>query len=219
MTRKWTAVALGVALAASACGNGTEEAKTVTAEGEITTMSADDRSVADLAVAALAEHLNVPQSTITVDTVRPVDWPDSSVGCPQPDQAYLQVITPGHKITLRADGQIHVVHEANGRAFVCVRQKSVSGLTNQLELVWAPQAAIARRDLASQLGVNENQIIVSSASGTTFSDTSLGCPQEGETYETRDIEGYVLRFRSGGREYTYHTDLERVIACPPFSED
>ena len=72
MTRKWTAVALGVALAAGACGNSNDNnaAKTVTPEGEVQAMSSADRSVADLAVVALAEHLNVPQANIEVDTER-----------------------------------------------------------------------------------------------------------------------------------------------------
>ena len=112
------------------------------------------------------------------------------------------------------------MHEANGRAFVCVRQKpTVSGLTNKLELVWAPQAAIARKDLASKLHVDESQIIIAAARATTWTDTSLGCPEPGVEYDEVRAEGFVLTMRYGGRNFSYHTDLDRVIACPPITED
>ena len=107
--------------------------------------------------------------TIEVDTVRAVEWSDSSIGCPQPGEAYLQVITRGHKTTLRVAGKLHFVHEANGRAFVCKRTKSVGGVTTQLELVWGPAAIEAREDLAGRLGVDLSLVMVASAQGTTFS--------------------------------------------------
>ena len=85
-----------------------------------------EREIARLAIDALAAVLQVPKDRIRVDAIQPVEWPDSSVGCPQPGMAYMQVITAGHRISLRADGNIHVVNEANGRAFVC-RQNDARG--------------------------------------------------------------------------------------------
>ena len=195
------------------------DAKAVTLEGEIADLSARDRDLAALAVETLAAHLNVPSDTIRVDSVRTVEWRDSSIGCPQPGQAYLQVITPGHRITLRVDSSFHFVHEANGKAFVCEQRKAVGGVTPQLELEWAKVAVEARRDLAGHLGVDEDQIIVAAGEATTFSDASLGCPEPGIEYDAGDREGYVLTLRHGSRNYTYHTDLDRVIACPPITAD
>lgn len=80
--------------------------------------------VAEAAIGALAAELGVPESAIELDTIAEVDWPDASIGCPQPDMSYAQVITPGHKITLRVNSEMHVVHEANGRAFVCKTRKA-----------------------------------------------------------------------------------------------
>ena len=225
MSKTGTPFAIAVAIAMFGCGSATDSAeydgaKSVSGDGDVIPITVEDRSIAEKAVLALADHLDIPVSAIRVDSVRAVDWRDSSIGCPQPGEAYLQVITPGHKITLRVDGTIHVVHEANGNAFVCTRRKAVvSGLTNQLELVWAPQAAIARKDLAGHLGVDESQIIIASARGTTWTDTSLGCPETGTEYADVSAEGFVLTLRHGGRNFTYHTDLDRVIACPPISED
>ena len=221
-TRLGIAVACALSLAAcQAEPLNTEKAKTVSPQGAVAQLEDEDMDIARLAAETLAADLNIPVQKIEVDTVRAVDWPDTSIGCPQPGQAYGQVITPGHKITLRVDGQFYFVHEANGRAFVCKQQKptAVSGITQQLTFEWGPMAVAARKDLAGRLGVEERLIIVAAAEGTTWSDTSLGCPESGVTYEASNKPGYVITLRYGSRDYTYHTDLDRVIACPAFAAD
>ncbi len=102
-----------------------EGPESMSPEGKVEPLGEGGTGIAELAKETLAEHLNVPVHTIEVDTVRAVEWSDSSIGCPQPGQAYLQVITPGHKVSLRVAGKLHFVHEANGRALVCERTKSV----------------------------------------------------------------------------------------------
>jgi len=222
ITRLGIAVACCIGVAAcNADPLNTEKAKTVTLQGTVETFEREDMDIARLAAETLAGELNINVNEIEVDTVRAVEWRDTSIGCPQPDQAYGQVITPGHKITLRVAGQFYFVHEANGRAFVCKRPKksAVAGVTQQLELEWGAMAMEARRNLASTLGVEQNQIIVASAEGTTWSDASLGCPESGVEYEARDRPGYVITLRHGSRNYRYHTDLDRVIPCPPIASE
>ncbi len=62
------------------------------------------------AVADLAERLGVDPATITVLSVDDVTWSDSSLGCPEPGRAYSQVVTPGQRIRLEADGAIFEYH-------------------------------------------------------------------------------------------------------------
>ena len=75
--------------------------------------------MANLAIDALAAELGIARERIAVQSVTAVDWGDSSLGCPRPDMAYLSVVTPGHRVTLLAEGKRYSVHEANNRAFVC----------------------------------------------------------------------------------------------------
>ena len=221
MQKSWTPLAMGVAIAVFGCGNGNyEEAKMATNDGDARPIAAEDRTIADKAIRALADHLDVPVTAISVDSVRAVDWRDSSIGCPQPGEAYMQVITPGHMITLRVDGDVHVVHEAKGNAFVCVKRKlPVSEVPGQLDIEWAPQARLARQDLAERLAVDESQVIIVSARATTWTDSSLGCADPGRKYDEIRSQGYVLVLRHGSQNYTYHTDLDRLIACPASSEE
>lgn len=222
MIRIFSALSAASVVLFAACDSGSvdlADARAVTSDGVVSATNGDDRELAKLAVETLAEHLNVPVNTISVDTIRTVDWRDSSIGCPQPDQAYLQVITPGHKITLRHDGAFHFVHEANGNAFVCVRQKSADGFPQTVALEWGPQAVAARTDLAGKLGVAADKIIIGNVEGTTFSDGSLACPEPGVDYEQGDRPGYVITLRHGSRDYTYHADNDRAVACPSISDE
>lgn len=59
---------------------------------------------------------------ITLVSAEAVDWPDSSLGCPQPGMMYGQVITRGYSIILEADGETYPFHtDANpqGQLILC----------------------------------------------------------------------------------------------------
>ncbi|MBW3633099.1 MAG: ferritin-like domain-containing protein [Chloroflexi bacterium] len=61
-------------------------------------------------ITAIAEDLDVPASSLQVITVEPREWPDSSLGCPQPDMLYAQVITPGYLILVEVSGERFEYH-------------------------------------------------------------------------------------------------------------
>ena len=58
----------------------------------------------------LNQKTGVNLEKITVLAVEAVEWSDSSLGCPQPDMAYLQVITPGYRILLEVDARVYEYH-------------------------------------------------------------------------------------------------------------
>ena len=224
MNQAFSASALVCLVALWGCAESADDldvdgARLATESGATGRLDAAQADLAKLAIRTLAQELGVAEDRIVVDTIRAIDWRDSSIGCPQPGQAYLQVITPGHRITLRVDGQLHFVHEANGRAFVCRKSKAVSGVTPERELVFGPQLLEARKDLAARLHVAEDEIRLLSAQARTWNDESLGCPETGRKYEPRKVSGYVLRLRHQSRQFTYHTDLQRTIPCPEITED
>ena len=206
------------AILTAACA-GAQDVPFVPGQGSAEQLSAAEKTVAQLAIDALAEDQEIPKDEIRVDTIRAVDWPDSSLGCPQPGRAYVQVVTPGHKVTLRADGRIYVVHEAKNRAFVCQKTKPYAGIDPKLELVFGPQMIEARRDLAARLGVPEDEIKVWSAQEHTWDDAGLGCPEPGTSYPSGKITGWVLTLRHQSREYAYHTDMHRTIPCPAIAAE
>lgn len=68
--------------------------------------------------AALARELGLAEDTITVVAAEPAEWRDSSLGCPQPDMNYMQVITPGYRFVLSAQGRQYEYHSDTGQRLV-----------------------------------------------------------------------------------------------------
>ena len=176
--------------------------------------------VAQLAVDALAAELGIPKERITVDSVTAVDWPDGSLGCPKPGMGYLTVITPGHRVALRADGVAYDVHEADGRAIVCLQPKAAADPAPMARpLLPAKQFQLARQDLARRLSVPESAIRMSGATPAIWDDTSLGCPEPGTQYLQVETTGWVLVMKHAGREFKYHADAQHAIPCPPITTE
>jgi hypothetical protein len=72
----------------------------------------------------LARRLSLAEAQITLIRAEPVDWPDSSLGCPQPGMMYLQMVTPGYRLVLAAGGatvasQIEYHTDTGGHFVVC----------------------------------------------------------------------------------------------------
>jgi hypothetical protein len=68
----------------------------------------------------LASRLNMDVAGVTVVEARHVTWPDSSAGCPKPGYMYMQMLTEGALIRLRADNQTYHYHsKGKGTAVFC----------------------------------------------------------------------------------------------------
>lgn len=74
------------------------------------TASESEDHVVQLAKDDLATRLGVQPDEIEVAKVTNVNWPDSSLGNPQPGLLYSQMVTPGYDILLQAGDQTYVYH-------------------------------------------------------------------------------------------------------------
>ncbi len=84
---------------------------------ETTAMPRSDESqiLTNLARANLRERLCVSRNEITVQSVVPVEFADTSLGVPEPGRMYSQVITPGYVIRLTAAGEVYQYHGSGSR--------------------------------------------------------------------------------------------------------
>lgn len=74
----------------------------------------------DEAIEDLAQRLGIPAAEVELISFEAVVWPDSSLGCPLPGAAYVEVVTPGFLIHCRAEGQELSVHtDTVGHAVLC----------------------------------------------------------------------------------------------------
>ena len=74
-----------------------------------------------LATRTLGEHLGIDEQLVTLDEVVAVDWPNSSLGCPEPGRTCAPIVMSGYRVTLAVqdDERTHQVHVAGTRALVC----------------------------------------------------------------------------------------------------
>ncbi len=80
----------------------------------------DAETAVDRAREDLANRKGIDKEQITVVAVKEVNWPDTSLGCPEPGMMYAQVITPGHRIILSYAGQTYEYHsDQGGRVVYC----------------------------------------------------------------------------------------------------
>lgn len=72
------------------------------------------------AKADLARRLSIKPEEIELVEARQVDWPDSSLGCPEPGGEYLHVWIVGELIVLRVENHVFEYHSGNNRPpFLC----------------------------------------------------------------------------------------------------
>jgi hypothetical protein len=73
-----------------------------------------------LAKESLSGKFKISEDQIRLFEVKAVVWPDASLGCPQPEMMYAQVITPGYQIQLEAMGKSFSYHtDETGRVILC----------------------------------------------------------------------------------------------------
>jgi hypothetical protein len=76
-----------------------------------------------------AQRLGVAKAALTAVSVEPVTWRDGSLGCPEPDLMYPQVLVPGFRILLAsAVGQLDYHTSLRGQLVLCPAGRAVQPL-------------------------------------------------------------------------------------------
>lgn len=82
----------------------------------------------------LARRALVKAQDITVLSATEKQWPDGSMGCPQPDHVYTQAVIPGYRVLLQASGETYAYHsDQRGHFIVCAGGKALSPAKQQMQ--------------------------------------------------------------------------------------
>src|ERR1051326_3086824 len=69
---------------------------------------------------AAATHLGITADQLQASRVEAQQWPDASLGCPQPGQLYSQIVTPGYLVIVTSGNhQLEYHTDARGRVVLC----------------------------------------------------------------------------------------------------
>jgi hypothetical protein len=141
---RWFARLCALTLALAACAPAAPATPTPEVHG--------DPTQAQLAaMRALAAHLGLALDQITVVSSAAVEWPDSCLGVARPEARCAQMITPGFRHVLDANGRLYDVHtNQDGSASVVVettltwdRQGGIAGFCDRLTITRAGEVNAA----------------------------------------------------------------------------
>jgi len=173
----------------------------------------------------LAARLSLTADQIEVVEAKAVVWPDGSLGCPQPDMVYPQVLQDGFLIVLRSNNQLYEYHGGgDSTIFLCetatadpdALQPAAAPITAtqtvSITLPTNPIVVQAMKDLGRRLAIRLEQIQVVKAEAVTWPDAGMGCPQSGMAYTQVQQDGMLIVLAVDGTTYNYHSGGMR----PPF---
>lgn len=95
-------------------------------------------------------------------------------------------------------------------------ESAVNNLVKTMDPIPGSEEALAAAldDLTQQINLSPDQISLVSIEAKEWSDSSLGCPQEGFMYAQVITPGYLIVLEADGVEYEYHTNQsDLVILC------
>jgi hypothetical protein len=89
----------------------------------------DAQPIVDQAIADLEQRFGVSAQDVTVEQVKKTDFPDTSLGVPEPGKAYAQVITPGYIVRLTVAGKTYQYHGSGSRVVLAPEEQPVVDAT------------------------------------------------------------------------------------------
>ena len=91
----------------------------------------------------LRQRVGEDLGPINITRADKVTWNDASLGCPEPDMAYAQVLTPGIRLVVSHQGRDFDYRITSGGARLCGSQSQVEPLEQEaLEGVWSRLADV-----------------------------------------------------------------------------
>ena len=161
-----------------------------------------------------AEFLAISATDVSLVSITPREFNDSSLDCPEPGTSSLQVLTAGHRVIVEADGRRFDVRVSGSHGRICRRNKvqpPASSTPPRSDV--ATLIDLARQDLARLLATEAPDIQVLEIKPVNAREVVKDCsPDCGDSLKQC---GYMIALMHDGRRYNYHADRENVAPCPP----
>jgi hypothetical protein len=140
---------------------------------------------------AVAALLGVDAVQLQIQDLQQVEWPDACLGLAQPDEMCAEVITPGYRLIVTADGRQYQVHT------------DLTGMN--IRVAGGDEQAIMEA-LAAKLGVALTQVEIQFLEPVTWPDACLGIPEAGEVCAQVQTPGYAGILFLEGEQFEFRMD-------------
>jgi len=153
-----------------------------------------------------------PTATRVISSVAR-DFPDASLGCPQPGMAYAQVITPGFQVLVEADGRRFDVRVAGTVGQICYRRKRPAA-ADEDQIPPRELAEAARNDLAGRLELPAEAVTITGLRRLKPGEVFPGCDEVCAGDAAPADCGVAVRLRADDQEFDYVAGQAGVRPCP-----
>ena len=165
----------------------------------------------------VAGFLAIDRSRVRVLDLSEELFPDASLGCPEPDMLYAQVLTPGWRVLAEAEGRRFDVRVSGSGGRICHR-KVLPAAGSRSEGTAAERATLlARDDLARRTGANVDAVRVLGwwpvPAGTEAPGCAIDCPEDAADC------GMLMELELDERRYRYHVSDGAARPCIDISAD
>lgn len=170
----------------------------------------------------LAVTLEVERDDIELVLIEAATWTSTDLGCLTTNQPDLEQAIEGFRLVLLVGDTAYEYHTDGGATIRRCGQGGTNvgetSLLVEIDPVAAELVTLAQRRLSQELNVPTRRVRVLEVAPYTWTDSSLGCPLNGQEYPSVEIDGYRIVLSVGDREYIFHTDFDRLIPCNPDNE-
>lgn len=179
--------------------------------------SAADPDPAATAVRTVAGFLAVAPDRVRVIEVTAEVFPDASLGCPEPDMLYAQVLTPGWTVLAEAEGRRFDVRVAGDSGRICHRKSLPAPGPRDADTAVERAARLARDELAQSTGASADAVRLLGwwpvPAGTAVPGCAIDCPAGAADC------GVLLELELDDRRYRYHVGNGSARPCVEISPD
>ncbi len=170
----------------------------------------------DAARRDLAARQGVPLDRIDALAQESVQWRDETLDCGNATPRTPRRIA-GYRLALLLDETVYMYHTDMGQTVRLCAQGNLYDDYPQYflarDLIAAEMAELAQARLGRELDLSSRLVTLVSARPMIWTDSSLGCPVDGQTYSPAETRGYRLEFEVSGQRYVFHTDFESILLC------
>lgn len=175
-------------------------------------------------MAALAGYLGISENRVQLVSVESASWDANTIGC-YDNTGFFDSVTvsstmsdsvTGFRYILLVGDMLYEYHSEGIETFLrCPGRDIMSG---EVLVAVDPLAAETLRVVQNQLGtaldLSSRRVQLVNMMPVIWDDTSLGCPQEGQSYTETAIPGYHIVVAVGEQLYVYHSDSNTAYPCP-----